>query len=81
METSVRAGLGHIRRILHPKVIITRGEGADEAFLVRGVGAHAAYSSVAHIVLPNRTPDYKWIADLDSSSLAGMSFFFQISAS
>lgn len=71
----MRAGLGHIRRILHPRVIITRGQGADEAFLVRGVGAHAAYSSMTHITLPSRAPDYKWIADLDSSSLAGMSYF------
>ncbi|KMP08776.1 hypothetical protein CISG_01809 [Coccidioides immitis RMSCC 3703] len=69
MEASVKSGLVHMLKILHPRAIITH-ESRDEPFLVRGVKTRASQTGIAHIGLKGRASSFKWITKLDSRALA-----------
>ncbi|KAK2746355.1 hypothetical protein FQN57_003237 [Myotisia sp. PD_48] len=69
MVKSVKTALGHLHDILRPGIVITRAS-EDHAFFEDGIRTTISRMGMTHINLPKRASNFKWIADLDSSSLA-----------
>lgn len=72
MESSVKAALGRIVKALHHRVVITHDDGWETQYFWKGIKKRAEQMRVAHLDIPNRASNLKWIAKLDSSSLEGM---------
>ncbi|KAF3483178.1 uncharacterized protein GIQ15_02502 [Arthroderma uncinatum] len=69
LELSVKAAMVHMYRVLNPRAIITRDAEHEESFFMDAVEFRAYQMRMTHIALPSSMSNFKWIADLDSSSL------------
>ncbi|KAF4555620.1 Hypothetical protein D9617_2g055830 [Elsinoe fawcettii] len=69
-EASVVGAMNHVNSWMHPQVVITDDEAAEDSFFTRGIRGKMRDLEKPVIELPQgRYEDFKWIARLDSTSL------------
>jgi hypothetical protein len=72
MQASVKAALGHIAKKINPRILITHDDIREEPYFWAGMRARANELDLTHLALPGRAANFKWVANLDASSLEGI---------